>query len=273
MKIVYNWLKEFVDVKATPDELASRLALSGTNIGGIENGPHGAVVDAEVSSNRPIASATTALPRSQRHLQRSLKPVTPRPKEISSGKTPQPPASKFSSRTLWPLHARVIRSAKIQPSRNAQRPPRSLGVASINNVVDATTTSCSSSATPSTPSTTTKFATPDRGPRRQAQRKNPHFGRHRTHSRTRHLRDLRRRRRPRGRNRRIMAAPKPKSFLHKKYFAGVAWFDPIAIRRAAAHLKLHTEASTRFGRGADPKWPNSPLRLRRTHSGLAEANS
>ena len=43
MKIVYDWLKDFVEVKATPDELASRLALSGTNIGGIERGPHGAV--------------------------------------------------------------------------------------------------------------------------------------------------------------------------------------------------------------------------------------
>ena len=53
MKVVYNWLKDFVDVTATPDELASRLALSGTNIGGVEKGAHGAVIDAEVSSNRP----------------------------------------------------------------------------------------------------------------------------------------------------------------------------------------------------------------------------
>ena len=53
MKIVYNWLKDFVDVTAPPDELASRLALSGTNIGGIEKGPHGTVIDAEISSNRP----------------------------------------------------------------------------------------------------------------------------------------------------------------------------------------------------------------------------
>jgi len=53
MKVVYNWLKDFVDVTAPPQELASRLALSGTNIGGVENGPHGAVIDAEVSSNRP----------------------------------------------------------------------------------------------------------------------------------------------------------------------------------------------------------------------------
>ena len=45
MKIVYNWLKEFLDVNALPDELASRLALSGTNIGGIEKGPHGTVIE------------------------------------------------------------------------------------------------------------------------------------------------------------------------------------------------------------------------------------
>jgi len=36
MKVVYNWLKDFVDVTATPQELASRLALSGTNIGGVQ---------------------------------------------------------------------------------------------------------------------------------------------------------------------------------------------------------------------------------------------
>src|SRR3984885_12964414 len=53
MKVVYNWLKDFVDVTATPEDLASRLALSGTNIGGVEEGAHGAVIDAEVSSNRP----------------------------------------------------------------------------------------------------------------------------------------------------------------------------------------------------------------------------
>ena len=53
MKVVYNWLKEFVGVTASPEELASRLALSGTNIASVENGPHGAVLDAEVTSNRP----------------------------------------------------------------------------------------------------------------------------------------------------------------------------------------------------------------------------
>ena len=53
MKVLYSWLQDFVAVSASPEELASRLALSGTNIGGIENGLHGAVIDAEVTSNRP----------------------------------------------------------------------------------------------------------------------------------------------------------------------------------------------------------------------------
>ena len=53
MKVAYNWLKEFVDMPAPPDEIAIRLALAGTNIASIEKVSHGAVIDAEVSSNRP----------------------------------------------------------------------------------------------------------------------------------------------------------------------------------------------------------------------------
>jgi phenylalanyl-tRNA synthetase beta chain len=43
------------------------------------------------------------------------------------------------------------------------------------------------------------------------------------------------------------------SFSTKNVLIECAWFEPIAIRRAARFLKLHTEASTRFGRGADPE--------------------
>src|SRR5437879_7235780 len=43
------------------------------------------------------------------------------------------------------------------------------------------------------------------------------------------------------------------SFSTKNVLIECAWFEPVAIRRAARLLKLHTEASTRFGRGADPE--------------------
>ncbi len=36
MKILYDWLKEFVEFTATPEELRSRLSLSGTAIDSVE---------------------------------------------------------------------------------------------------------------------------------------------------------------------------------------------------------------------------------------------
>src|SRR5260370_38712233 len=78
MKVVYNWLKDFVDVAAAPQELASRLALSGTNMAGVENGPHGAVIDAEVSSNRPDCLGHYGIAREVGAIYNlPLKPISP----------------------------------------------------------------------------------------------------------------------------------------------------------------------------------------------------
>src|SRR5258708_9516747 len=82
MKVVYNWLEDFVDVAATPQELASRLALSGTNIGGVENGAHGAVIEAEVSSNRPDCLGHYGIAREVAAIYKlPLKHVSPKPAE------------------------------------------------------------------------------------------------------------------------------------------------------------------------------------------------
>ncbi len=82
MKVVYNWLKEFVDVTASPSDIASRLALSGTNIGSVENGPHGAVIDAEVGSNRPDCLGHFGIARELSAVYKlPLKPVLPKPVE------------------------------------------------------------------------------------------------------------------------------------------------------------------------------------------------
>src|SRR5882724_7870072 len=87
MKVVYNWLKDFVDVTAPPQDLASRLALSGTNIAGIENGPHGAVMDAEVSSNRPDCLGHLGIAREVAAIYKQhLVFTSPRPEESPSAK-------------------------------------------------------------------------------------------------------------------------------------------------------------------------------------------
>jgi phenylalanyl-tRNA synthetase beta chain len=43
------------------------------------------------------------------------------------------------------------------------------------------------------------------------------------------------------------------SFSTRNILIEAAWFEPIAVRRSARNLRLHTEASTRFGRGGDPE--------------------
>src|SRR5260370_34854117 len=85
MKVVYNWLKEFVDVTAPPQELASRLALSGTNIGGVENGAHGAVIEAEGSSNRPDCLGHYGIAREVATIYKlPLKHVSPKPADVAA---------------------------------------------------------------------------------------------------------------------------------------------------------------------------------------------
>src|SRR6266481_6034974 len=258
MKVVYNWLKDFVDVAATPHELASRLALSGTNIGGIENGPHGAVIDAEVSSNRPDCLGHYGIAREVSAIYNvPLKPVTPKPKEISTAKATDAASVEIQSPELCGrFTARVIRGVRIQPSPAWLRERlEASGVASINNVVDATNYVMLELGHPLHAFDYDKV--PDhRIVVRAAKPK----------EKIRTLDGIERTLEPGiclisdGDGSRavgiggIMGGAETEiSFSTKNILLECAWFDPIAIRRAARNLKLHTEASTRFGRGADPE--------------------
>src|SRR5258707_446197 len=258
MKIVYTWLKDFVDVKATPDELASRLALSGTSSGGIENGPHGAVIDAEVSSNRPDCLGHYGIAREVGAVYKlPLKLISPKPQESTAAKAGDTVRVEIQSPELCGrFTARVIRGVKIQPSPKWLKDRlEASGVASINNVVDVS-----------------NYVMLE-------------FG-HALHAfdydKVRDHRIVVRRAKPTEKIRTldgiertldtgicmicdgdgsravgiggIMGGAETEiSFSTKNVLIECAWFDPIAIRRATRILKLHTEASTRFGRGADPE--------------------
>src|SRR5438309_4639934 len=138
MKVVYNWLKDFVDVTAAPQELASRLALSGTNIGTVENGAHGAVIEAEVSSNRPDCLGHLGIAREVAAIYRlSLKHVAPKPAEGAAKASDAIRVEVQSPELCGRFTARVIRNVKIQPSPKWLRDRlEASGVASISNVVD-----------------------------------------------------------------------------------------------------------------------------------------
>jgi len=258
MKVVYNWLKDFVDLTATPAELASRLALSGTNIAGVEPQPLGGVIDAEVTSNRPDCLGMYGIAREVSAIYRlPLKVVNPKPAESRSAKASDAVSVKITAPELCGrFTARVIRGAKIQPSPAWLRERlEAADTASINNVVDAT-----------------NYVMLELGHALHAfdydlVRDHSIVVRAAEHGeKIRTLDGVERTLDPSlsvvsdGDGSRAVGvggimggAATEISFSTKKVLIECAWFEPVAVRRAARFLKLHTEASTRFGRGADPE--------------------
>ena len=53
MKISYEWIKEYVDISASPDELASGLTMSGSEVGSIHDAGTDKIMELEITSNRP----------------------------------------------------------------------------------------------------------------------------------------------------------------------------------------------------------------------------
>ncbi len=257
MKVVYNWLKDFVDVTVPPEELASRLALSGTNIGGVEKGPHGAVIDAEVSSNRPDCLGHYGIAREVSAVYKlPLKTVAPKPVEGSSRVSDAVRVEIQAPELCGRFTARVIRGVKIQPSPAWLRERlEASGVASINNVVDVSNYVMLELGHASHAFDYDKI----RDHRIVVRKAKPG---EKIHT----LDGIERALDPNicvisdGDGARavgiggIMGGAETEiSFSTKNVLIECAWFDPIAVRRATRFLKLHTEASTRFGRGADPE--------------------
>src|SRR5438067_4790876 len=255
MKVVYNWLKDFVDVTAPPQELASRLALSGTNIAGVENGAHGAVLDAEVGSNRPDCLGHYGIAREVGAIYKlPLKHVSPKPPESAAKASDAIKVEIQAPELCGRFTARVVRNVKIEPSPKWLKDRlEASGVASISNVVDIS-----------------NYIMLELG--------------HAIHTfdydKVRDHKIVVRQSKPKEQIRTldgverqldpgicmmcdgdgsraigiggIMGGAETEiSFSTKNVLIECAWFEPVPIRRAARFLKLHTEASTRFGRGAD----------------------
>lgn len=153
MKIVVSWLREFVDVTASPEALGETLSLRGFELSSIERSAivdrpsaivdrrspidEDAVLDFEITANRPDALSVIGLAR-EAATAYSL-PMTPRPR------TPLPAADSadvtvtLEAPDLCPRYAAVVADVTIAPSPAwlASR-LQAAGVRPINNVVDVT---------------------------------------------------------------------------------------------------------------------------------------
>jgi phenylalanyl-tRNA synthetase beta chain len=266
MKVLNSWLQDFVAVSASPEELASRLALSGTNIGGIENGPHGAVLDAEVTSNRPDCLSHYGIAREVGAIYKlPLKQVSLKPSESAARTSEAIKVEIRSPELCGRFTARVIRGVKIQPSPAwLKNRLEACGVASINNIVDVSNYVMLELGHPLHTFDYDKI----RDHTIVVRGANPRLSSaaNTTGEKIKTLDGVERQLEPGtcvicdGDGSRIVGiggimggAETEISFSTKNVLIECAWFDAIAIRRSTRSLRLHTEASTRFGRGADPE--------------------
>src|SRR5579864_1319078 len=255
MKILYDWLKEFVAVPFAPGELRERLSLAGIAVEGLDETPAGPLLDLDLTINRPDCLGHYGVAREVAALTR--KPLPPFSVTLAEARESAAAAARVdieSPELCGRFTARVIRGVKVQPSPDwLRRRLEALGQASINNVVDATNYVMLEFGHPMHAYDLDLLAE-----RRIIVR------RARTGEKIRTLDDVERTLSPDvcviadaaravGIGGIMGGAETEIGFATRNVLLEAAWFDPISIRRSSKALGLRTEASTRFERGADPE--------------------
>lgn len=255
MKILYDWLKEFVDAKAPAAELRSRLSLSGTAIDSIDETAAGPLFDAEITINRPDCMGHYGVAREVAAIYRlPLKPIQPKFKEAADRAANAARVEITCPELCGRYTARVIRGVKVAPSPDWLRKRlEALGQTSINNVVDATNYVLLELGHPLHAFDYDKLA--------------EHRIIVRRANRGEKMKTLDGVERTLTTDMCIIADSKHAvaiggvmggqdseiSFASRSILLESAWFDAISVRRTAKALGMRTEASMRFERGADPE--------------------
>ncbi|TWU28225.1 phenylalanine--tRNA ligase subunit beta [Bythopirellula polymerisocia] len=138
MIVSWNWLKDYVALSMSADELTERLTLTGLNLEGVSQIGDDTAIDLEVTSNRPDCLGHIGVAREVAVLWESQLKI-PDAKPQAKGPGVDGLASvALECPDLCPRYtARVIRGVKVgqSPEWLAGR-LRSVGIAVINNVVD-----------------------------------------------------------------------------------------------------------------------------------------
>jgi phenylalanyl-tRNA synthetase beta chain len=255
MKVVYNWLKQFVDVTASPADLRARLSLAGVAVDSIEETAAGPVLDAEVTANRPDCLGHLGIAREVAAIYRlPLKPLHPKLKESTEKAADATRVEIQAPDLCGRFTARVLRGVKVQPSPDWLRQGlEAIGEKSINNVVDVTNYVMFELGHPLHAFDFDKLHEHRIVVRRAkpAEKIRTLDGADRTLTKDMCvIADAARAVSIGG----VMGGAETEiSFSTRNVLIECAWFDPISVRRTSKALGLRSEASYRFERGADPE--------------------
>ncbi|MGH9711984.1 MAG: phenylalanine--tRNA ligase subunit beta [Candidatus Acidiferrales bacterium] len=255
MKVLYNTLKEFVDLKAPAGDLRTRLSLSGIAVDSVEESAAGPVLDAEITANRPDCLGHQGIAREAATIYRlPLKPMNPKLREAAEKAVDATRVEIEATDLCGRFTARVLRGVKVQPSPDWLRQRlEALDQKSINNVVDITNYVMFELGHPMHAFDLDKLSE-----RRIVVRRARHGEKIRTldgaeRTLTKEMCVVSDASRAVGIGGVMGGVDTEISFSTRNILIECAWFDPIAVRRASKALNLRTEASYRFERGADPE--------------------
>ena len=255
MKVLYNWLKEFVDVKAPATDLRARLSLCGIAVDSVEESAAGPVLDAEITANRPDCLGHLGIAREAAAIYRlPLKPLQPKLKEAAEKAADSTRVEIETPELCGRFTARVLRGVKVQPSPDWLRQGlEAIGEKSINNVVDVTNYVMFELGHPLHAFDFDKLQEQRIVVRRAkpGEKIRTLDGAERTL--TKDMCVVADASRAVGIGGVMGGAETEISFSTRNVLIECAWFDPISVRRASKALGLRTEASYRFERGADPE--------------------
>lgn len=142
MRIPYNWLKDYVDVKIDPKKLAHVLTMSGTNAASCEKIGGDYIFEFEITANRPDCLAVLGIARETAALSGKKLKV---PKDLQAklkSKRKQKPSLSVAIKDpelCFRYTARIIRDVEVGPSADwLKKRIISVGLRPVNNIVDIT---------------------------------------------------------------------------------------------------------------------------------------
>jgi len=138
MRAPYEWIRELIDISATPEEVSEQLTMIGLEVEGAESVEGDTVYEINVTPNRPDCLSMIGIARELSAAFRT--PLKMPPHAIPGGR----PVSEFSIEILNPelcnrYTGRLIKDVRISGSPEwVKKRLEKCGIRSVNNVVDIT---------------------------------------------------------------------------------------------------------------------------------------
>jgi phenylalanyl-tRNA synthetase beta chain len=147
MKISYNWLKDYINIKLSPEKLGELLTMAGLCVDSIHKKDDDSVLEIEITSNRPdwlsyigIAREVAALTGKKLKIPYSVQRTAYSVRRSTHNAVRSTVSVKVEDKKLCPRYtARVIRGVKVGESPKwLKEKLEAVGLRSVNNIVDIT---------------------------------------------------------------------------------------------------------------------------------------